>query len=391
MPPEAVTDEPLETDATGVDLDAGAPETDGGEADEAASPAEALRAFDEKLVSEILKTPPADKSAAGAEVEKEDVKESPAKAGAASDDDEEEIDDPTADLRAELAALKEELRASREGSRGPNALLEAAVSESPEIQQLESEMRAAEAETKTATARANEIIREHSKLEKDIAKLEGKLEIAPDVDKLDIRDELREKRRELKDLVSEYNENVRTVKAGQTAQKKLNVHKAEEIDRLKQALANRSTQAEADRTAQKQAKATFNAAFKTEAEKYGIDATRTASGKLSDPKARHIEEVIKARVTLHLRRLQAQDPNAPAVDVAELTAKYWRDEAQNRGLSTKKAFTAASTERRESRNGTARPGSRSASPSPLSKLPPETLQDGAFWMDRAARVVGEKR
>lgn len=387
MPPEAAAEEVDEA----VELPEGGEAADDASG-EAATPADALRAFDAKLVDDILKTspaPPKDGKGAAEAEEPEVAKESPATAGAASDDDE-ESEDPAADLRAEVASLREELRASREQGKGPSALLEAAVSESPEIQQLESEMRAAEQEARASSLRVTEIIKLHTQAKEDLATKRGELKYAADVDKLDIRDEIRDFERAIRDFEREYSEKVRDTKDAQIAQKRLSGQREAEVSRIKQALANRSTQAEADKAAKREAKQNFNSAFKTEAEKYGIDATRL-NGKLTDPKARHIEEVIKARVTLHLRRLQAQDPNAPAVDVRELTAKYWKDEASNRGLSTKKAFTAASTERRESRTGTTRPGARSASSnSPLSKLPAETLNSGQFWMDRAARLAGEK-
>lgn len=251
----------------------------------------------------------------------------------------------------------------------------AAVAATPEITQLDQDLREVQAETKAATDRSYAVISEHKAAELAVAKLEGALERADDIDKPSLRDELRTAKASVKELESEWKDLQRALRTNNGTEKRLSREREALVAQVKDTLSQRGSQEQAAAASRRAVREHFQTVFETEAKKYGIDPTTQDAG--------YLLEGIKARITMHLRSLP---PDAPPLDLEATVASLMQAEAAARKLTASSAFARASSAARETRAPVAPAGTRTLTDSSLSKLPEATLKDGKFWRERAQRL-----
>lgn len=180
--------------------------------------------------------------------------------------------------------------------------------ESPELQVITEEIQSLQDEGLRAVARIKEIESGWTKREREIGKLEVKLESADDLARADIRADLRDAQREHDGLIKERSEQQREVNR---IRKQLQV-KDIEFKRAQRGLEDereRQRQAEADRDARdEKTRESFDSHLSTLATTY----------KIPDQERKEFAATINARVVLDLKNR----PVGPAISLRKLADHY---------------------------------------------------------------------
>lgn len=192
---------------------------------------------------------------------------------------------------------------------------------SPQLDLLNAHVAHIDSELKANETSQAKLIQAYGKLEKDIAKWEGKLEASDDLERPAIEDKL---------------DRLRSLKEGKEESYQEAVAKA---DRLKlekqQAAANlqwAKTQLKQERQQQLQARAQEEAETRQTLSEF-VEAIKTSASEFRIPKANlaHMANVIRGEIAVHLRKL---GPNAEAIDMPKAVKERVAAYAKAMGLSS---------------------------------------------------------
>jgi hypothetical protein len=240
------------------------------------------------------------------------------------------------------------------------------IASDPEVQELAGELAALDNEMQATQQAQTSLIADYGKMDKLIAKLEGQLERADDMDKPDIKASLREAKLDMRQIQRDYQSHKQRLDS-------LGVQKRQLGRQFKQvelqARARREQAKQQELSQREQARLTrdeFNTACRTEAERFGIDTSSRTFAVLN--------QSIRDRITAYLRSLPE---DSPAIDLPQAVAALMGEYAEVAGL--KKRFTQRSQQKRRTVGKT--PIGTSARPK--GKVP--TDKTGKYWDASYAR------
>lgn len=269
-------------------------------------------------------------------------------------------------LKQELDELREQL----EDARKP-----ATPQESPDVAGIKEQISALDSEGSELVAEERGLISDHQKVSRDLARLEGKLEDADDLDKPRLTNMLHLKQLEERQLQKDW-------KDLQSRKRRHVLERADLDKRLKKA----EQESEAERARQTQSKAeerrgqqSFLADFRV-----AVDEAADDLGLVDDEDREYFHNVIKAEAIAYLRA----QPDAPGIDPEEFVTARAKAFAKVAGLAKKKTFTEKSKTKIEA-SGATKPGNKGAPRVPTSKL---ELPKGKMTREQAeawrARILG---
>lgn len=248
-------------------------------------------------------------------------------------------------LRQELDELREQLEEARKPEK---------PEESADVAGIKEQISALDAEGSDLVSEERTLIADHSKLSKDVAKLEGKLEDADELDKPRLQHQLHLKQLEERQLQRDW-------KDLQSRKRRHLLERGDLDRRLKRA----EDESNAERARQAQSKAEerkgqqgFLADFRN-----AVDEAADELGLTKDEDREYFHNVIKAEAIAYLRA----QPDAPGIDPEEFVAARAQAFAKVAGLAKKKNFTSKSKSKLEAAGATG-PGTKKVPSAPANRL-----------------------
>jgi len=216
----------------------------------------------------------------------------------------------------------------------PEPDIEAVVNDDPYVKEAANDLRSTDARVKDAQKEQVQIIAEHGKLEKSVARLEGALKAAPPEDRDEIREELREARGDRKEAARNYRESKRDIEALNKelrgCAQKFRDAEANAKDRLgreRQSAQSRKEQEAITRQG-------FTDAVASEAKKYGIPTDSQTYSVL--------HQSIRDRISGFLRALPK---GSPGIDIDEAVGVLMEEYVE--AMDLKSRFQRSSTNKRK--------------------------------------------
>lgn len=244
------------------------------------------------------------------------------------------------------------------------------VANDSEVKEYGAELSQIDGEIKQTQQAQTAMVGEFGRLDKLIAKLEGKLEAASIEDRADIKEELNEAKSNMKDLTREWKESQRTLG---TLEKQIKMTARQY--RAAEAAAKSRREAEKQREvdavhAQRVTQAEFLGTVKAEAAKYGIEPGNKTYNV--------VQQAVRDRIVSFLRGLPA---NSKPINIPQTVAKLMAEYAE--ALELKGRFKNVSKQKLQAlgaKGATGKPDSAKGN-----NLSPKTA---AYWKDRAKRLAG---
>ena len=220
----------------------------------------------------------------------------------------------------------------------PPVDVQALVDDDPYVKEAATDLRTTDAKAKATHKEQVQHIAEHGKLERQVAKLEGKLESAAPEDRDDIKDDLREAKADRKEAARNYRESKRELDSIERelrgAAQKFREAEANAKQRLERSQEQSQTLAER----QVVLRSDFTDAVAAEATKFGIP-TDGSTFKV-------LHQSIKDRITGYLRTLPR---GAPGINTPEAGAVLMEEYVEAMGLKSR--FQDASKRKRANGQG----------------------------------------
>lgn len=268
----------------------------------------------------------------------------------------------------ELRAMLEELRSSQASTQA----VEKVIAEDPDVREVNADLASLNDEATTITAEMKGMVTEYQKLTTRVAKLEGALSKADDNERYEISQDLRDAKRDLSELQRDYKEKERDYKRAETRWKELQKS-------LRDVTARARSRVDMERAdglrLQREAlltKREYQESLREEAEKYGIGP--------SSPAYNFIDGSFKARLSAHMRALQAQG-HTEGIDIPKAVSILMKEYAEASGLNRK--FVKTSTEKAN----VATPRKEATPVAGQQDTKKEGEMTGAQWKARARQLM----
>lgn len=274
-------------------------------------------------------------------------------------------------LHRELQEIKEMVSKQQEDPKK----VEEFINNDPYVKEVQEEAASTQAEVQRIQQEQYALISVYNGTEKEINSLQGELKRADEVDAVAIRQELSEKRAQMKDALREFNGNKRELTGLDRTLRGIN-------RQLREARTQAQARLDNERTARQTATATgqaasrdFGIALNSEAERYGL--------KPNSQQYKFVRTVIRDRLINHMSQM---DPDDPAIDMAEAVEYLMGEAADNLGLKPK--FQKVSNMKHK----TSTPRRNATGTKTGGKKPP-TDKTGKYWSPeyvakRAERLLG---
>lgn len=240
------------------------------------------------------------------------------------------------------------------------------IASDPDVQEIAGELASLDAEMQQTQQSQTALIADYGKMDKTIARLEGELAKADDMDRGEIAAKLRDAKQDMRQVQRDYQSHKQRLD-GLNLEKRRVIRQYKVVER--QAQGRREQAKQHELSTREQARLTrdeFNTACRAEAEKYGIDVSSKTFGVL--------HQSVKDRITGYLRSLPE---DAPAIDLPGAVAALMQEYAEVAGL--KGNFTKKSAQKRRVAGKT--PIGTKARPK--GKVP--TDRSGKYWDASFAR------
>lgn len=253
----------------------------------------------------------------------------------------------------------------------PEPDVDAIIAEDPYVKEAADELRSSDTEVKELEQEQVQIIAEHGRLEKLVAKLEGKLSSAAPEDRDDIRDELRDAKGDRKEAERNYRESKRNI-ADRKRDRRSNAQKFRSAeDQAKSRLDRERQQSQSREARSKITQGEFSDAMVKHAKRYKIP---------TDGKTFNVLSIsIRDRIQSFISTLPKNAPGIPIDDaVSELMEEY----VEAMGLESR--FQRTSTRKGQAVAGKGKPSVVGASSVKGDK---EGEWDAAYVRKRAAELL----
>lgn len=279
----------------------------------------------------------------------------------------------TSRLWGKLQGIEEYIKGQQ---KPPTVDEEKLVAEDPSVKALAADYNDTYAEVQAVARQQDQQIKQFGALEKEIAKLQGKLEATQDPDvKGDIRAELSEKLGDQKSVRADIANSQREVRALNQRLKDLKSRYADAEARAKDQVSRQRQSELEQRAAAQETRREFADAMRKEAQAYGIS--------IESKQYQVLFETINDRIYTYLSRL----PNgAPGIDMDAAVKHLMGEYAE--ALDLKSKFKKASDTKRDA---TGAPRASSAGPKVPDRVvapPKDGRWSGSFARDRAKRMLG---
>ena len=273
-------------------------------------------------------------------------------------------------LAKDMAELKQALLSKEDDGKE----YESAMQQDQSLRTLYEDAASTRTDLQQAQQKQMGFITQFNTVNTDLARLEGEYKRADEVDKVIVRQELDEKKRELSELKSSFERNEEYIKR---ANRELRTQERlfyEAQAQVKERVDNDKKQRLQLASMARQSRDDFNVAMRAEAKKYGVDSSSKLYG--------FMHQGIKAQI---VDVLKTMDPEGKGIDMEEAVASLVGEFAKETGLKkkfrqTSELKTQASTPQKESASKVEqRPGQ----PKSLGAR----MKTGAYWKQRAAEII----
>lgn len=247
------------------------------------------------------------------------------------------------------------------------------INEDEEVISLGKEYTKTKSDLTTLQSEYSKAITENAKLERNVARLEGKLEVAQLEDKEDIKQELNElksQQRELKTEIKSFAKDEQVlIEKLKDLQKRGSVAAKAAKERAREKAEEQEREAEEAQQLREQ----YDSSMRKEAERYGID--------VDSKQFKHLLTVNHARIVTYLAGLP---DGSPGIDIKKAVEVLMTEWAEANGVKAK--FQKQSTVKRQT---TVPPKKTTEQASDEKKAPTSSDKwTAAQWKERAKRLMG---
>lgn len=279
-----------------------------------------------------------------------------------------------AELDAELKAVKAQLSARE--SVDPEAEFKTALDDSEDVKLIDEQLAHIKWELENTAVQSNNIIQQMGAVEKDIARLEGKIELALDVDKPALVAQKQNLETKKENLTRAFYDNEEKARKAKIEQRQFQRSRSRAEQEVRSQMARKTREMEREAELTQTVLSDYNSAFAAAAAEYGLEP--------GSPRYNQLHTNVRLRLYEYT---SARPANSPGLDLAEAAKIVLKEQVDVFGLTASKAFSKASARKVAARAPLAPRGTSVATPSRPSVSNDPQQWSAQYAKDRARQLL----